>query len=673
MTALTAEMIADLRVVRDLQIAPDGARLVYSLAPAGKRDEHATSALWLAPVDGSAPPRQFTAGTANDHAPRWSPDGTQIAFLSDRGTRGTDQLYVIMADGGEARALTAITNKNPVQSFAWSPGGGHLVFTSADEPTEDDARREKERDDADVFGARWPYARLRLLSVATGEISTLVGGQQHVAEMAWSPRGTEIAYCAWQTPALESRDHETIIAHVALAGGDPRIVCRFPCAVDSIQWPSDGERLLFQAPVAVKSQSSRAVYGVAATGGEPRQLALGDDRCAAGLYQPPGSARLLVGVGVGLETHVCWLDSTTGALDPLFTVGSPDDRAGLSSWTACVVPGGETVMGMVRSAGDQPWEVWAAGPNRAGKTPSWQQVSAHHQELAGITWGRQEPFFWTAPDGLELDGVLVRPTGDAAASPVPTVVLVHGGPYGRWELGWHVGWADWAQWLALAGYAVLLPNPRGGFGHGESFAAAARGDVGGADYGDVMAAVDIAVARGIADPERLGIAGWSQGGFMTAWAVTQSTRFKAGVMGAGVSDWGMMVMTSDVPDFERELGGSAPWDGTGPHRHTALSPITFASAVTTPMLILHGQNDARVPLSQAIGFHRALRERQVASELVVYPREPHAISERAHQIDLLRRVRSWYDRWLWPRPSSGQDDQPCPRTTVVGQAGSRSA
>jgi dipeptidyl aminopeptidase/acylaminoacyl peptidase len=229
---------------------------------------------------------------------------------------------------------------------------------------------------------------------------------------------------------------------------------------------------------------------------------------------------------------------------------------------------------------------------------------------------------------------------------LPTVVLVHGGPYGRWGHSFHLGWGDWAQWLALAGYAVLMPNPRGGMGHGERFAAAARGDVGGADYRDVMSAVDAAVERGIADPERLGIGGWSQGGFMTAWAVTQTRRFRAGVMGAGVSDWGMMAATSDLPDFERDLGGSAPWDGVGPHRHAELSPISFARAVTTPVLILHGQRDERVPLSQAIAFHRALRERDVPCQLVVYPREPHGIGERAHQVDLLKRVRAWYDRWL---------------------------
>jgi dipeptidyl aminopeptidase/acylaminoacyl peptidase len=226
------------------------------------------------------------------------------------------------------------------------------------------------------------------------------------------------------------------------------------------------------------------------------------------------------------------------------------------------------------------------------------------------------------------------------------VVLVHGGPYGRWAPGLHLWWADWGQWLATTGYAILMPNPRGGFGHGERFAAAARADVGGADYGDVIAMHDAAVERGIADPQRRGIGGWSQGGFMSAWAITQTRRFKAAIVGAGPTDWGIMAATSDLPSFERTLGGSVPWDGVGPHRHAQLSPLSFARDVTTPALILHGQNDARVPLNQAISFHRALREVGTPTELVVYPREPHGIGERAHQLDLLRRVRAWYDRWL---------------------------
>jgi dipeptidyl aminopeptidase/acylaminoacyl peptidase len=184
-------------------------------------------------------------------------------------------------------------------------------------------------------------------------------------------------------------------------------------------------------------------------------------------------------------------------------------------------------------------------------------------------------------------------------------------------------------------------------GHGESFAAAARGAVGREDFADVMSAVDAAVARGIADPDRLAIGGWSQGGFMSAWAVTQTERFKAAVMGAGISDWSMMVSTSDLPEFERELAGRAPWDYLpGSPAVEGGSPIAFARSVTTPTLILHGEQDERVPVSQAVAFYRALRDTGVPVELVTYPREGHHISEYGHQVDLLQRVRSWYDRWL---------------------------
>ena len=259
------------------------------------------------------------------------------------------------------------------------------------------------------------------------------------------------------------------------------------------------------------------------------------------------------------------------------------------------------------------------------------------------------PLAWQAADGLAIDGLLILPPGASEANgPFPLMTLMHGGPYGRFTDELQLGWAEWGQWLATAGYAVLLPNPRGGMGRGHDFADRVAGAVGIEDCADVEAGIDQLVAKGIADAERLGIGGWSQGGFMTAWAVGQTRRFKAGIMGAGVSDWGMMVATSDMPHFEAMLGGSTGWEGIGPHQHDALSPISFAAEATTPVLILHGAQDERVPVSQAHFFARALREYGVPCELVVYPREPHGIRERNHQLDLLRRVRAWVAQWLGP-------------------------
>jgi dipeptidyl aminopeptidase/acylaminoacyl peptidase len=185
-------------------------------------------------------------------------------------------------------------------------------------------------------------------------------------------------------------------------------------------------------------------------------------------------------------------------------------------------------------------------------------------------------------------------------------------------------------------------------GHGQAFAASVRADMGGAEWGDVLAAVDAAVERGIADPTRLGIGGWSQGGFLTAWAVTQTDRFRAGVIGAGVTDWSMLCLTSDAPSFEAALAGGAPWEESARRHADARSPLVHAAAITTPLLILRGERDERVPPNQGTGLYRALRGSAVPVELVTYPREPHGVRERSHQADILRRVRAWYDRWLTP-------------------------
>lgn len=643
MAELTAELIVDLANPTELSLSPDGKWVAYVRLPMSKKEEHPRTAIWLAPTDGSQPPRPFTADTSDNRRPQWQPEGKAIAFLSDRAKRGTAQLYLIALDGGEARPLTDAKNKRPVLNFAWSPDGAHIAFTSADEPTEDDERREKEKDDALVFGDRLQHAHLRLLNVVTGNIKTLVSMERHIAEFAWSPNSDAIAYFSWQSPALEFAGRDIHCECISINNGTPQRLCQFNYSASRLTWARDGSMLLFLAPTARKVQSSSAVWAVSAEGGEPRRIALSEDSCASDVQQPPQAARAVVSIGVGLGTQLAWLDPHTGSLEKFYSSESETWTGEIASSVVRTLPNGETVIAAARSSGAEPWEVWSAHVIHAES--HWRKLSNHQTALSEVRFGAQEPFYWSAPDGLVLDGLLIRPP-DAPREPLPLFVLVHGGPYGRFAHNIQLTWANWAQWLALAGYAVLLPNPRGGFGHGETFAAAARGDVGGKDYLDVMVGVDAVIERGIADPERMAIGGWSQGGFMTAWAVTQTHRFKAGIMGAGVSDWGTMVTESDVPDFERELGGSAPWDGVGPLRHTQLSPISFARNVKTPVLILHGEKDARVPVTQAIGFHRALREVGAPTELVIYPREPHGIGEHAHQLDLLRRVRVWCERWV---------------------------
>lgn len=202
------------------------------------------------------------------------------------------------------------------------------------------------------------------------------------------------------------------------------------------------------------------------------------------------------------------------------------------------------------------------------------------------------------------------------------------------------------QWLAIAGYAAFLPNPRGSKGRGQAFAAMVANAVGMDEWTDILSGIDLLITTGVADPDRLGIGGWSHGGFMAAWAVGQTDRFKAALMAAGISDWAMQVGVGDLGTSEADFGGGCGCGGAGPHRHDQHSPISYASSIRTPVLIVHGADDTNVPVGQATYFHRALCHFGVEHEFVVYPREGHRFTERAHQIDVLQRSRSWFDRWL---------------------------
>jgi len=263
MSELTAELIVDQDFPQDVQIAPHGKQVAYILAPTGKKEEHESSAIWIASTDRDREARQFTAGEAHDRHPRWSPDGKYLAFLSDRAKRGTGQLYLIAADGGEALALTSIKNKKSVDDFAWSPGGGQIAFTSPDEPTEEDEKQEKERDDARVYGEKWPYARLRLLLLATREITTLAVGERHIADFTWHPHGTEIAYVVHQTPDLEARAHEVVIERISIAGGEPQVVCHFSCSHHLRSMPfrfrEESQRILHVARPTVQPRCGRSI------------------------------------------------------------------------------------------------------------------------------------------------------------------------------------------------------------------------------------------------------------------------------------------------------------------------------------------------------------------------------------------------------------------------------
>lgn len=651
MPKLTAETIVNQLVPSDPRISPDGALVAFVVAPMGRSGEHPEGAIWLVASDGLGPARRLTAGVADDRSPRWSPDGRWLYFLSDRSERGKAQLHRMPArESGEAEALTGW--EAGIEGFVPLADGRTVALLAKDEPDEEDERRERERDDADVFGERWPYARLRLLEVETGEVRTVESlGERHVVAAVPDPSGGSLAVVTWPTPETDNEARENAVHVVDVANLASLQAGTLGAGAYEIAWvpgPKGPHLLTVAAGPAGVGEAVLYEVPLEPGGGGARMLEGDLPACPDGIRRGANrGADPLVTVAEGLDTWVGRLDPKDGKLREL------SRHAGLLSALDPSADG--RAVAALKSAAEEPREVWSGPP----EGPLRRLTDLHPGLPGGPALGRQERLSWTAPDGLALDGLLILPPGETREDgPFPLVVLVHGGPYGRWADSFHLDWAFSGRWLAEGGYAAFLPNPRGGQGHGQAFAARVAGAVGTEDYADVMSGLDRLVEEGVADPERLGIAGWSQGGYMAAWAVGQTDRFKAAVMGAGVSDQGGMVAEGDIPTFELALAGSAGWESPGPHRHDELSPISYAHRVKTPVLILHGEKDERVPVGQARYFARALRSYGCPFELVVYPREPHALRERNHQFDVLRRSRAWFDRWLGPEAGDRRDGDP---------------
>ena len=637
---LTAELVVDGEVPSQPAISPDGRWVAYVVAPVGRRGERPACALWVAAADGSSPPRQLTAGTAEDADPRWGPDSASVFFLSDRA--GSRQLHRVRVDGGEAETLTGWRGEI---SDAWplaDPGLVALVAT--DEPTAEDERRRAERDDAFVWGQQLPRARLRVLDLTTGELRTIGAlGHRHVVELAARPDGGALAAISWARSDNDPGATTGELHVVDLETGTARDLGQVGTEARSpVWWQADGGWHL--AYLAMPEPfGGDAVYDVAVSAAPAahRDLTAGMAVCPTELAQ--------VADGPPLALFADGLDTAIYRLDPdRLRFGCVSARDGLAdSLTACR---SGAVIAALASTSYEPPNVHAGPP--AGPLI---RLSDTRPALRAISWGSQERLSYRAADGLGLDGLLVLPPGCTRADgPFPLITVVHGGPDYRYADEFMLAPHPTGQWLATAGYAAFLPNPRGGVGHGRDFAAAVARSVGGREWSDITSGIDLLIAEGVADPDRLGIAGASHGGFMAAWAIGQTDRFKAAIMVAGISDWGMLVATGEGQTLEAALSGSCGWEGAGPHPHDQVSPISFASKIRTPVLIVNGEDDTNVPVGQAIYFHRALSWYGAEHELVIYPREGHGLVERNHQLDLLRRTRAWFDRWLRADTSDGK-------------------
>lgn len=624
MGELTAEAVVDRMVPREPRVSPDGRWVVFVNAPAGHPGERPVSGLWVGPADGSELPRHLAPSAAEDREPRWSPDSSWVYFLSDRAERGKRQLYRVDPDGGEPEELT--DRRAGVTACAPMPDGSVVLVAPEEKAAAADPRVRVVRSpsaDAVAVGRAdapptWdtvdPPDRLWLLDPRTRTVHPLGDfGARHVVEAAARPDGHTVAVLTWSVADREPGRFDPGLDLVDPATGARQDLGVPAHEAASLTWWRDdaGWHLAYLGVTPPGLIGGNAVFDADGH----RNLTAGMSVCPIELAAS-GDGSLLALFAEGLDTTIRRLDPAAGTFtELLLATGSLHDLSA----------GGGRVA-VVGSTATEPDAVHCGPPGgpltRLGEPP-----------LRGIRWGSQERLSYRAEDGLELDGLLVLPPGRTRADgPFPLVTLVHGGPYDRWADRFQLNWFRCGQWLAAAGLAVFLPNMRGGMGHGHAFAASVAGDVGGAEFTDLLTGIDLLVEAGVADEERLGIGGGSHGGFVAAWAVTQTDRFQAAVVNAGVIDWPLLAATGEHGRFDAALGGREN------------SPIEYAANIRTPVLILHGEGDTNVPLSQAELLHHALGDRP--HEFVVYPRENHSLRERAHQLDCLHRTRAWFSHLL---------------------------
>jgi len=646
----TPEELADRLGPESPRISPDGRAVVYAAAARGQKGEHKEQGLWIG-RDGAATARPLTAGTAHDAFPRWAPDGAHVLFCSDRHQRGDDtaKLYLLPLDGGEARPLGDL--QGDLSAPTWSPDGRTVAVLRKDPETPEEKRRKETRDDPIVADEYPKPNRLWAVDVASGRARCLTHGDHHLWSYAWTPDGAHLAILTTEAPDINTIFDAGNLWLVPLAGGIARHVVTFPVL------PSDP--VVVELPdgpaVAVRGNNHRAdpsdsVWIVPLAGGAPRNLLPDYPGIVEELVRRPGTPGGL-GVRIIERTHglVYGLDAATGALTPL-TPGGLHGTGSVLAGLSFSADGSR--LAMVWSDSATPEEVYLGDAGGHG-APVSDLGAPFHGRLCSV-----ETIRWASTDGVEIEGLLTYPAGYTAGTRYPLVVEIHGGPSWQWEDRAMLDWHDWAQMLASRGYAVLAPNPRGSTGYGAKFQQLLQDDVGGGEAQDLISGARALVERGIADPDRLGIGGWSWGGYLTAWTITQTTMFRAAVMGAGlanmVSDHGQ----DDIPAMNLWLYPGHPYDPQHLDHYWRSSPIRHIAKVRTPTLILHGDADARVHPAQGMEYHRALKTLGVPVEFVRYPREPHGIKERAHQIDLMRRVVAWYDRWLGERPTDGPPAAP---------------
>ncbi|MGO9261169.1 MAG: prolyl oligopeptidase family serine peptidase [Bryobacteraceae bacterium] len=637
--------------IGDAHISPSGQQVAYVVTTIDQKKNRRENAIWVVAIDGKSAPRRLTAEGVNSTSPRWSPDGARLAFLSTRSAPAADpaagaeaprpQIFLLRLDGGEAVALTHL--KNGAGAFQWSPDGKRLVAMSRSGPSDNvtpGTRKSDVRHYAHIsykFNDTGWYddkrSHLWVLDAATGYGRQITGGDDwNDTDPQWSPDSSRIAFVSDRTGKEYDEGHNKDVWVVAADGGPPTKISDHEFEDTMPRWSPDGRQIVFAGQT--ERRQFPKLYLAPSTGGAKSTLAVDElDLIPANLVWGPGPNELRFETGVKGQTHVFRIDLKARRLSQVTTGERAvrgfdlDEKHGVMTYLANDF---EHLDDLYAAALDGSGERRLTHLNRA----LWESIEP----------AKVERLRYKSTDGWDIDGFLVKPIGWEAGKKYPMILSIHGGPAGQYGVDWYHEF----QVYAAKGWAVFFCNPRGSTGYGQKFERGIVNNWGGMDYQDAMAGVDAALKQNPwIDTARLGVTGGSYGGYLTNWILGHTTRFAAAVTLRSVSNFISDDGTRDgayghEDDFKGFLFDyfDQYWDA---------SPLKYAKNVKTPTLILHSDNDYRVPLEQGEQWFRALRHYGVNAELVIFPRENHNLTrtgEPKHLVESLNWQCYWFDRFL---------------------------
>jgi dipeptidyl aminopeptidase/acylaminoacyl peptidase len=632
----TPEMQLKTRTVGTPRVSPDGKRVVYTVNDAmmaPDKSEFVTQ-IWLATTDGKEN-FQITFGEKSSTNPKWSSDGNSIAFTSNR-KDNKNNLYVLRLSGGEAEPLTDV--KSGVSNFEWSPDGRSIAFTMADAKTEDEEKNDKGKNDFRWVDESFKMTRLYVIPIqkdANGkrEPRKLTTENYNVGGFDWAPDGTRIVFSHTKTPG--ANDWTTSdVSIVEIPGGKVKIFANTAAAEDSAIFSPDGKSIAMTVTDIPPRWAQTGLIQIHSVSGAPPKT------LAASLDGQPNLAgwsadgkRLYFSEAKGTGTQIYAIDVAANKIEEI--------KASTAVYTGIDLNAAGTMLGFVRQASDLPPEAFVASVSNLSPV----QVSKANSDLKMPATGKTEVVRWKSTDGRDIEGLLTYPVGYKAGQKVPLILNVHGGPAGVFQQTFIGGRGAYPlASFASHGFAILRPNPRGSSGYGTEFRRANIKDWGGADYQDLMTGVDKVIAMGVADPQKLGVMGWSYGGFMTSWIVTQTHRFKAASAGAPVTNLMSFNGTADIPAFVPDYFGGQFWEVMDIYqKHSAMFNV---KGVTTPTMIQHGEADIRVPISQGYEFYNALKAQGVPTRMLVLPRQPHGPTEPKMQLQAMQANLEWFEKYI---------------------------